>query len=331
MRREEILDLLFATPWVDLRLRAARVLEREKGSHVHVRGLVEFSSHCRRNCRYCGLRAGNTGLVRYMLSPSRIVEAAAAAAAAGADTIVLQSGEFAVKPEWLARVIDSVRKECGLPVTLSVGEQPPAAYALWKEAGAMRYLLKHETADARLYAALHPGHDLGQRIACLRTLASLGYECGSGFMVGLPGQRPESLADDILLARRLRVSMCGVGPFIPQAHTPLGKSAGGSAAMTLRVMAVLRIALPWANIPATTALATIDAQAGQRDGLLAGANVLMPGFTPPDVREDYCIYDNKNRVDLAAARQAIEQAGRRHALDLPRMAHAAAPEAAARP
>ncbi|ATD81588.1 MULTISPECIES: [FeFe] hydrogenase H-cluster radical SAM maturase HydE [Desulfovibrio] len=331
MRREDILDLLFNTPWHELRLRAAHVLESEKGFHVHVRGLVEFSSNCRRNCLYCGLRADNHRLQRYTLSRERILEAAAEAAAAGADTIVLQSGEYAVKPEWLARVIADIRSRSDLPVTLSVGEQPAAAYALWKEAGAVRYLLKHETVDAKLYAALHPGHDLRQRIACLHTLASLGYECGSGFMVGLPGQRPESLADDILLARRLRVAMCGVGPFIPQAHTPLGKSAGGSAALTLRVMAVLRIALPWANIPATTALATVDAASGQRDGLLAGANVLMPGFTPSDVREDYCIYDNKNRVDLAAARQAIEGAGRRHALDMPHMATAPAPEAAARP
>ncbi|WP_291440793.1 [FeFe] hydrogenase H-cluster radical SAM maturase HydE [Desulfovibrio sp.] len=331
MRRKDILDLLFNTPWPDLRLRAVHVLESAKGSHVHVRGLVEFSSNCRRNCLYCGLRADNHRLKRYTLSRAQILEAAAAAAAAGADTIVLQSGEYAVKPEWLARVIADIRSRSGLPVTLSVGEQPPAVYALWKEAGAVRYLLKHETADAKLYAALHPGHTLRQRIACLRTLASLGYECGSGFMVGLPGQRPESLADDILLARRLRVTMCGTGPFIPQAHTPLGKTVGGSAAMTLRVMAVLRIALPWANIPATTALATIDAAGGQRDGLLAGANVLMPGFTPPDVREGYCIYDNKNRVDIAAARQAIEGAGRRHALDMPHMADAPAPRVTARP
>lgn len=317
VRRENILKLLFATPYAELRHRAARITAREKGSHVFVRGLVEFSNVCRRNCRYCGLRAANRLLVRYTLSKDEIMETATEAVAAGADTIVLQSGEYAVPPQWLAGVVDAIRRDLHVPVTLSVGEQPRAACALWKEAGAARFLLKHETADPRLYARLHPGHTLAERLAGLRMLRELGYEAGSGFMVGLPGQKPESLADDILLARELRVSMCGVGPFIPQADTPLGTRPGGTAELTLRVMAVLRIALPWANIPATTALATVDAVAGQKEGLLAGGNVLMPGFTPPGHREHYRIYDNKNRVDTAAVRMAVEAAGRTHTLASP--------------
>ena len=178
----------------------------------------------------------------------------------------------------------------------------------------MRFLLKHETADPQLYAALHPGHELAERISCLRVLQRLGYEIGSGFMVGLPGQRPETLADDIILSRRLGVSMCGAGPFISQHDTPLGGYPSGSAQLALRVMAVMRIAMPWANIPATTALATVDALGGQRNGLLAGGNVLMPSFTPPAYGKQYRIYDNKNRVDMLGARKAIEGAGRSHNL-----------------
>ena len=314
MQREDILELLFATPYAVLRERAGQAVSWEKGSHVQVRGLVEFSNVCRRNCRYCGLWAASGRVARYTLSRNAILEASARAVSLGADTIVLQSGEYAIEPHWLAGLVADIGRELHVPVTLSVGEHPHEAYALWKEAGAARFLLKHETADPDLYARLHPGYELAGRIGHLRVLRELGYEVGTGFMVGLPGQKPESLADDILLARELNVSMCGVGPFIPQADTPLGTQPGGSAEMTLRVMAVLRLALPWANIPATTALATVDAVSGQREGLLAGGNVLMPGFTPPEYREQYCIYDNKNRVDMESARTAIEGAGRTHAL-----------------
>lgn len=310
MRRAEILHLLFETPWEVLRQRAAATLAREKGSHVFVRGLIEFSNQCRRNCRYCGLRAPNRKLTRYALDADEILAAAREAVAGGVDTIVLQSGEYAVDAAWLAGVIDAIRRELIVPVTLSVGEQPVAACALWREAGAERFLLKHETADADLYAALHPGHTLAERVAQLRLLRGLGYEIGSGFMLGLPGQRPESLADDILLAQELGVEMCGVGPFIAQADTPLAAQPSGPVDLTLRVMAVLRLALPWANLPATTALATLDPNTGQAEGLRAGGNVLMPSFTPPRYRQEYRIYDNKNRVSLQDARKAVAAAGR---------------------
>lgn len=314
MRREEVLDLLFALPFEALCERAARVLEKEKGAHVHVRGLIEFSNVCRRNCRYCGLRSENGGVQRYSLDKAEIMAAAERAVCMGADTIVLQSGEYGIQPMWLADVVDSLRSALNVPVALCVGEHPHAAYALWKEAGAVRFLLKHETADPALYKALHPGHVLAERISSLRILQRLGYEIGSGFMVGLPGQDLNSLADDVILARGLRVSMCGAGPFIPQKDTPLGAYPSGSAQLALRVMAVMRIAMPWANIPATTALATVDAVGGQRNGLLAGGNVLMPSFTPPAYGKQYNIYDNKNRVDILGARKAIEGAGRSHTL-----------------
>ena len=228
----------------------------------------------------------------------------------GVDTLVLQSGEVHGDPQRIAHVVDALRTRFPVAVTLSVGEQPTASYALWKEAGASRFLLKHETADASLYAALHPGYTLAQRVDALQRLRRASYEIGSGFIVGVPGQRPETLADDILLARELHVDMCGAGPFIPQADTPLGNEPQGSVELALRVMAVLRIALPWSNLPATTALASLDPVSGQREGLLAGGNVLMPGFTPAAHREDYCIYDNKHRVSMDEARQVIESAGR---------------------
>lgn len=312
--RGEILRLLRATPLEEVRQRAEATLLRVKGRHVHVRGLVEFSNSCRRNCLYCGLRAANGRVRRYTLGQEEILAAARAAVDAGADTVVLQSGEGAVSAPWLAEVVREIVRVLRVPVTLSVGECRAADYALWREAGASRYLLKHETADAALYARLHPGYTLAGRVACLKLLADLGYETGSGFMIGLPGQDVESLTDDILLARDLRVAMCGAGPFLPQADTPLARCAAGTAELTLRVLSVLRLALPWANLPATTALATADPAAGQRDGLRAGANVLMPSFTPPRAAADYVIYDAKNRVGVRDAARAIEAAGRSHGL-----------------
>lgn len=309
MQREDILDLL-ATPYEEVRQRAAESLERHKGKHVFLRGLVEFSNVCRRNCFYCGLRGANGALERYTLTQGEILAAAAEAVAAGMDTIVLQSGEYNIDPRKLAEVIERITTELHVPVTLSVGEQPYEAYALWKEAGAKRFLLKHETADPALYARLHPGCSLADRVAKLRQLQKLGYETGSGFIVGLPGQTLRTLADDILLVRDMGVAMCGAGPFIPQKDTPLGSCPAGTAKLTLQVMAVLRLVLPYANIPATTALATVDPAFGQKDGLLAGGNVLMPSFTPPRYRENYRIYDDKNRVSAEKAREAVKEAGR---------------------
>ena len=197
------------------------------------------------------------------------------------------------------------------------GEQPRSWYALWKEAGANRFLIRHETADARLYAALHPGYTLQQRRQAQESLADLGYELGTGFLVGVPGQKPESLADDILLTRDMKAAMCGVGPFIPQSATPLAHAPHGSIPLTLRVMAVLRLAAPWLNMPATTALASLDPTRGQQDGLEAGGNVLMPSFTPRLRQAAYRIYDGKARVDMDAVRCAIENARLTHTLPVP--------------
>ena len=310
MDRADILHLLADVPLEDLREQAEATLLRSKGARVYVRGLIEFSNACRRNCRYCGLRAQNTALERYTLKSEEVLNAARSAASLGVDSLVLQSGEGATDAGWLAEVVQEIVSSLKLPVALCVGEHSANDYALWRKAGATRYLLKHETADPALYAHLHPGHSLEERVHCLRVLGELGYATGTGFMTGLPGQTAESLADDILLAQELGVAMCGAGPFIPQAQTPLAHARPGSAGQNLRVLSVLRLALPEADLPATTALASLCPE-GQAEGLRAGANVLMPSFTPLERRKDYCIYDHKAAVSLADAERSIASANRR--------------------
>lgn len=311
--RHDILELL-RLPWPELQAEAQAVRARSLGTHVFVRGLIEFASFCRRNCLYCGLQRQNSQAVRYRLTQEEILAAAGQAFACGADTFVLQSGEWGDDPHWLADCIRALKERFHLPVTLSVGERSRQAYALWREAGADRFLLRHETASAELYARLHPGYTLADRVSALRCLKELGYETGSGFIVGLPQQTLETLASDILLARELEVDMCGVGPFVPHAATPLAGLPHGDVSLTLRAVAVLRIVLPKASLPATTALATLSPQ-GQRDGLFAGANVLMPSFTPELRRSSYAIYDSKAQVSMQAVRTAIAGAGLTHDLD----------------
>lgn len=309
MERADILYLLSDVDTEELRQQATAVLLHSKGTRVYLRGLIEFSNVCRRNCRYCGLRAPNRALARYTLSMTEVLEAAGRAVALGVDSLVLQSGEGATDAGWLAEVVREIARTLRVPVALCVGERPARDYALWRNAGATRYLLKHETADSALYAQLHPGHSLAERVSCLRVLTDLGYAVGTGFMTGLPGQSTASLVDDILLARELGVAMCGSGPFIPQADTPLAGAPAASAEQNLRVLSVLRLALPEADLPATTALASLGG-GGQTSGLRAGANVLMPNFTPAERRADYRIYDNKASVSMADAERAIAEAGR---------------------
>lgn len=330
----DVLELL-RLPLGELTALARNVRHVTVGGRVRVRGLVEFSSHCRRNCLYCGLRAPNHSLARYTLTKEEILAAAWEAYLAGVDSFVLQSGELSGGPgvppteehdaraQWLADVVATLKETFALPIALSVGECPREHYALWKEAGATRFLLKHETSDPDLYARLHPGYSLESRVGALRTLRSLGYRTGTGFIIGLPGQTLETLAGDILLARELDVGMCGVGPFVPHAATPMAHVPAGSVELTLRVVAALRLTLPDADLPATTALETLAPGSGQREGLLSGANVVMPSFTPDTRRSAYSLYDNKVRVTMDAVRGAVEGAGLVHGLDDARRARVA--------
>ncbi|MDN5347429.1 MAG: biotin synthase [Clostridia bacterium] len=293
--REEIITLLAALPGEEeeaLRRQADAVRAASVGDAVYLRGVIEFSNYCRCRCHYCGLRADNRKLARYRLSPEEILACARQGAELGYGTIVLQSGE---DPYYTAEMIASLVKEIksmGLAVTLCVGERPREDYALWRRAGADRYLLKHETANPELYQQLHPGMGLKRRLECLKWLKELGYQVGSGNIVGLPGQSLADLADDLLLLRELKVEMAGIGPFIPHPETPLGGYPAGDLGLTLRVLAVARLLLPFAHLPATTAVGTL-APDGRQRALQGGANVIMPNLTPPGYRERYQIYPNK--------------------------------------
>jgi biotin synthase len=290
---------------------AERVRQQHCGDTVYLRGIIEFSSHCVRSCCYCGLRRQNRLARRYRMSATEVCAAADRVAEAGITTAVLQSGDDPwYSRDMLCSIIRSIKvRHPGMAVTLSIGERPLDDYAAFREAGADRYLLKHETANKRLYAALHPGQDLDTRVRILEHLRVLGYQVGAGCIVGLPGQTCQDLADDVLLLKQLDVDMAGIGPFVPQHATPLTDQPAGSVELTLRVLALARIELKNVRLPATTALGALDPE-GQAKALAAGADVLMLNFTPDALKSDYAIYDNKQSLSLEQARSLILQAGR---------------------
>lgn len=273
--------------------RADAVRRQSMGDAVELRALIEISNYCQKDCLYCGLRKSNNRLYRYQLSPDEIFQAVEDASKIGYKTAVLQSGEDANYPvKDLCALIRRIKKETGVALTLSLGERSADDYAAMKEAGADRYLLKIETSDEALFRRLKPDGSYRRRIECLRVLKKCGYQVGSGSMVGLPGQTMEILADDILHFRDMDLDMIGVGPFIPNEDTPLGAETGGTVDLTLRVIALTRIATGNTHMPATTSIGSIDPM-GREKALQAGANVLMPNMTPLQYREHYRIYPNK--------------------------------------
>ncbi len=288
--------------WAD----ADRVRREHVGDEVHLRGLIEVSNYCRRACHYCGIRAGRR-IERYRLSESEVMDCVRLAQRLGYGTVVLQAGEDpGLTADWVERVVRRIKGETPLAVTLSLGERRVAELELWRAAGADRYLLKHETSDEALFRAVHPGcgDEEMHRLELLRRIKAMGYETGSGVMVGIPGQSFESLADDIMLFRELELEMVGVGPYLAHPDTPLGRDAARLALpdqeqvpatdeMTTRAMALVRLACPDANIPTTTALATVNPGQGRELGLARGANVWMPNLTPPQYRALYEIYPGK--------------------------------------
>jgi len=287
--------------------RADQTRRRHVGDAVHLRGLVEISNHCARQCAYCGLRAGNRPLERYRMSFEEILDSARQAVAFGYGTVVLQAGEdFQLSREWIAEVVRQLKAETPLAVTLSLGERSDEDLAAWRRAGADRYLLRFETSDRELFDLIHPPlHQTPvDRVAILRRLKDLGYEAGSGIMVGLPGQSYASIARDIELFRELDLDMVGIGPFISHPGTPLGNGevrpapvrgepVPANELMVYKAMALTRLACPQANIPSTTALATINQRNGREQGLRRGANVVMPNLTPVKYRRLYEIYPSK--------------------------------------
>ncbi len=265
------------------------------GNRVYIRGLIEFTNYCKNQCYYCGLRASNSCIHRYRLSHDEILACTHTGYALGFRTFVLQGGE----DPWftdermceIVRDIHAAHPDCA--ITLSLGERTRGSYEALYEAGARRYLLRHETANDAHYAKLHPASmSLDNRKKCLFDLKSIGYQVGSGFMVGSPGQTVENLIADLRFLQQLEPDMIGIGPFLPQKETPFANETAGSLMRTVRLVAIMRLMFPYALIPSTTALATLD-EHGREMGLLAGANVVMPNLSPLRCRADYAIYDNK--------------------------------------
>lgn len=273
---------------------ADRVRRESVGDGVHLRGLIEISTVCKRNCLYCGLRRDNKKIFRRRMSCSEIINHAQAAARAGYATVVLQGGEEdGFGADNMAEVIKEI-KRLGLAVTLSLGEKSFEEYSLYRQAGADRYLLRIETTDKVLYERLDPDMSFENRVRCLKDLGRLGYEVGSGFMVGLPGQSVESIADDILFLKALPVHMAGIGPFIANPDTPLANCGKDNFDLSLKAMAVIRLVMPYINIPATTAMETLRPQ-GRFTALKSGANVIMPNVGG-DMSEYYQLYPGKARA-----------------------------------
>ena len=274
----------------------ARKIQKEQfGNRIYTRGLIEFTNFCKNDCYYCGIRRSNRQAKRYRLTMEQILECCKSGYELGFRTFVLQGGEDGYftdeRMEEIVRTVRTSYPECA--ITLSLGERSRESYQRLYEAGANRYLLRHETAKASHYQKLHPPElSLSNRKRCLYDLKEIGYQTGTGFMVGSPGQTAECLAEDMLLIRELNPQMVGIGPFIPHHGTPFSGEPGGTVELTLFLLGLLRVMLPKVLLPATTALGTIDPQ-GREKGILAGANVVMPNLSPQSVRKKYELYDNK--------------------------------------
>ncbi len=292
----ELLTVLQTDAFDDALFAAADAVRRRVyGNAVFVRGLIEFTNICKNDCYYCGIRCGNKAVQRYRLDEDTILACCEEGYALGYRTFVLQGGEDPYFTD--ARVCSIVRRirerfpDCA--ITLSIGEKTRESYQAYYDAGANRYLLRHETADDAHYAALHPASlSAENRKRCLFDLKEIGYQVGSGFMVGSPFQTAENLVCDLRFLQHLDPDMIGIGPFIPAENTPFADRSAGSLALTLRLLSVLRLMFPHALLPATTALGTISPD-GRELGLRAGANVVMPNLSPVDVREKYRLYEGK--------------------------------------
>lgn len=271
---------------------ADEVRKKYVGDEVHLRGLIEFSNICKRNCLYCGLRSSNKNIKRYRLNADEIIGSAKKATDYGYKTIVMQSGEDEYYTVERLKYIISNIKKLDVAITLSIGEKTMEEYKAYKEAGADRYLIRIETTDKKLYEDMDPGMSHEERKRCLKDLKSLGYEVGTGCLIGLPGQTIESLADDILFFKEIGADMLGIGPFIPNEDTPLAKEKGGELELTLKVMAIIRLLMPDTNIPATTAMETVNKN-GRIIALQSGANVVMPNVTEGEYRRLYALYPGK--------------------------------------
>ncbi len=306
--KKEIIDLLKDDSQNEWLFSLADKIRKEYvGDEVHLRGLIEFSNICKCTCKYCGLRYENSEVERYRISTPSILSTAKKACAAGYKTIVLQSGEdrfFSQKV--MCEIIEKIKK-LDVAITLSIGERSFDDYKAFKESGADRYLIRIETTDKNLYKEMHPNMSFENRVRCLKDLKTLGYEVGTGCLVGLPSQTIESLAGDILFFQEINADMIGIGPFIAHPQTPLKNCANGDLTLSLKVMALTRIMLKNINIPATTAMETLNPD-GRLMALQCGANVIMPNVTDLNYCEKYDIYPNKAHLDddILHSRKIVE-------------------------
>lgn len=302
---------------VFLQQKADEMRRRHYGKKVFLRGLIEISSFCKNDCLYCGIRRSNRSAERYRLSREDILECCKVGYELGFRTFVMQGGEDAFyTDDFMCGLISEIREkypDCA--ITLSLGERSHESYRLMKNAGADRYLLRHEAAAERLYSKLHPTElSLENRKQCLFSLKELGYQTGSGFMVGAPFQTADDLIEDLRFLQKLQPQMIGIGPFVPHHSTPFADMQGGTLRLTLKMLGILRLMFPKALLPSTTALGTI-APNGRELGLQTGANVVMPNLSPVSVRKKYSLYDNKLCTGEEAAesindlRKRIESAG----------------------
>lgn len=296
--------------------KARAVRQRFYGTDVYIRGLIEFTNYCKNDCYYCGIRRSNLEAHRYRLSKEQILNCCAQGYELGFRTFVLQGGEDGYfTDERMAQIVSSIHKnfpDCA--ITLSIGERSYDSYKTLFEAGADRYLLRHETWDAMHYSRLHPPQlSASTRQQCLWNLKKIGYQVGTGYMVGSPYQTPENLADDMLFLEKLSPQMVGIGPFIPHCKTPFKDQPAGTLELTLYLLGLIRLLLPKVLLPATTALGTIDPK-GRELGILAGANVVMPNLSPANVRKDYLLYDNKICTGSEAAECRADLENRMHAI-----------------
>lgn len=306
---DQELKILLETDEYDAALfeAADRVRRENYGDAVYIRGLIEFTNYCKNNCYYCGIRRDNRCAERYRLQKEHILACCKEGYALGFRTFVLQGGEDPYfTDERVCEIVSAIREaypDCA--ITLSIGEKSKESYEKYFKAGANRYLLRHETANDAHYRTLHP-EELSPEVrkSCLYALKEIGFQVGSGFMVGSPGQTTENLIEDLRFLQKLSPDMIGIGPYITHAQTPFANEKSGTLELTLRLVAVLRLMFPWALLPSTTALGTIHPE-GREMGLKAGANVVMPNLSPSDVRALYTLYDNKIHSGAEAA-QSVE-------------------------
>ncbi len=311
MNKKEIIKYLKENNSAELFSKADLIRKNFCGNDIYIRGIIEFSNNCIRNCLYCGLRNNNATLQRFRMNKNEIIKTAVHIIENKIKTIILQSGDDGdYSRNFICNIIKTIKTSYPeTAITLSLGERPHDDYRAFKDSGADRYLLKHETSNPMLYAKLHPIQNFKERISSLNFLRKIGFQIGIGNIVGLPEQTLEDLANDILFIDRLNPDMVGIGPFIPHHNTPLKNNLAGNLNLTLKTLALVRIITKSTHIPSTTALAALSPN-GQKLALQAGANVIMANFTPESYSRTYSIYDNKQQINLKHALQTVKTVGR---------------------